>query len=135
MGKSVYKTPESNLGVGEKEGLRLGITIKGTAFSVISALLYFGLNNSIPQFEATFGALSSDLPLLTQLAIKLQGIYIWLAWVSVVLLSMWLVSLAVKKYWELTLRLARFNFYVSLVVFVVVVVSMYLPIFSIGNEV
>lgn len=108
----------------------LGKIIKGIIFSIIPILLYSGLNNAVRRFTAVFKEYEADLPFVTQIIMISQGIYVWLVLWNLFVFMLWLGSLLLNKKTRLSYKWVRIHFYLGIALFVMVMVAMYLPVFS-----
>ncbi len=97
--------------------------------SVVSALLYLLPYRAVPQFEATFRALDSELPLFTQFIITIVPLFAGMACVSVCLLLVWV---ALSKRSDLVvafLKASVINVSIATAAVLLSFVAVYLPVF------
>jgi len=110
--------------------------VKGVLLTLIAALLYFFLAETVPQFSQTFNLFDADLPGMTSFFLDMGPVYVCLSCFSLIFFAGWLIiflggSFSKKRYYSFI----KYNFIFSLVVFLCAMVAMYLPIFSLGNTI
>ena len=102
-------------------------------YSVVSWFIYSGCYKLIPQFSETFRAFGTKLPSLTELVISNYQWLHYLAWFSVLpLVSLFKGSVKVLQLKNFA-TWTKVNLFVAGVVFLVVLVSLYLPVIQLSQ--
>lgn len=134
MEEKIYRSPESNIENGEvpQNGWKV---FRAFLYSIIAIVLSFTLANIVYQFSETFRSFGTDLPFLTLLAIDLIPSYRWLGYINCVILFAYIFCLAIGKWRLMARKVVKYSAIISLVTFGACIVSMYLPIFTIGSAI
>jgi type IV pilus assembly protein PilC len=132
MNENIYKTPQSDFS-GEVSGISVTRKILWAIGILFTASIYGAIYKVVPQFAETFSSFGADLPLLTRVSIDLHNVFIWFAVVSLLFISFLIVSIFNEKYADIMLKISKYNLTLSVVIFVLFMISMYLPIFTLGN--
>lgn len=102
----------------------------------MSSFLFYGLSKIIPQFQETFDSFGTSLPTLTTLSLSFSPSHKYVAYLCLIPIA-FIFGLnefsfkAQKLYYKITLTM----FFLIAAYFLASLVSMYLPIFSLGSVV
>ena len=135
MNDNIYTTPKSKLSEREISGISLTRKILWVIGILFTANIYWAITKVVPQFSETFLAFGTDLPFLTLIAIGAHSIFKWFAVVSLLLILFLIVNIFNEKYAKFMLKLSKYNLIASIAIFVLFMISMYLPIFMLGSVV
>ena len=128
-----YRTPSSDLVGDNFMDISISEKLIVTGCAIISFLIYLVFHKAVPQFYETFSAFDAELPELTLLVIKCHNLFIWLCIISLFPLVVW-IKLKIKyRFRRYLFRSSLIYALFSIVLFPIVVYSMYLPIFDLGN--
>lgn len=101
-------------------------------YSICAYFLYSGSYKIIPQFAEAFQKSGSRLPAITDLVISSYEIFYYLAWLSIApALSLIRGLLGEDSLGKVEMG-SKFNLAIAGIIFFIVLISMYLPIFQIS---
>lgn len=135
MAENVYETPKSNVLNEIAVEPTTKIKVWGTVRVLVSALIYRGMYNSAGVFSETFTSFGSKLPAYTEFVISIKITYIYLAIFSFTFIVFWIVLIFNRLWAAYIIKATKYNFYITLVMFGLFMVGMYLPIFNLGKVV
>lgn len=133
MNENIYSTPERNLSEGATARISIIRKILWSIGIVFTANTYKAIDKAVPQFVETFSSFGADLPLMTRIAIHAHGAFHWISIISLLLILFLVVSIFNEKYAKVMLKISKYNLFISISVFVLFMISMYLPIFMLGS--
>jgi type II secretory pathway component PulF len=100
------------------------------------SLLFYTLHKTIPQFQETFNSFGAQLPMLTKLALSLAGTYKLISYICIIpIMFIFALNEVSVKTQKLYFRATIISFVFTAIYFLISLVSMYLPIFSLGQVV
>jgi len=131
----IYETARTKLSnKNERDGdNRSGSTC--SVLSVFAAVIYWAIVRFVPNFVETFQSFGADLPWLTRTIISIYPLFLILLIGSLLLNLVWLAKVHKPKWVPILVRLAVCNFIIAVISFAVALVSMYYPIFQLGQVV
>lgn len=135
MPNDIYSAPRSQLSANSANDIGTVKRVMGTMFLLLSVWLCYGTDKVIRQFAETFESFGVGLPLMTSLAVKLGFVFFWLALLNGLFLLIWVGSIVLKKREKPLYVFTKYNFFISLALFIAVMIALYLPIFELGSEV
>jgi type II secretory pathway component PulF len=101
-----------------------------------ASLLFYALHKTIPQFQETFSSFGAQLPMLTKLALSLAGTYKPISYIFIIpIIFIFVLNEVSVKNQKLYFKVTIFSFIFTAIYFLISLVSMYLPIFSLGQVV
>ena len=112
---------------------KVWMLILSVILSVISLVIYWGFIGIVPQFEEMFRDFGVALPLLTRCVLSYHQYFFLLAFLGVIPTAILIFKRSMQpKARKIHFGLVIISFGISLLMLVGVVVSMYLPIFTLG---
>lgn len=133
MNDNMYESPKSDVSTGRQTTLSIKRRLLWTVAILFTAILYRGINKIAPQFAETFTSFGAQLPLITRLFVKAYPVFYWFGIISLLPMIFWLVSLFGDKCALKVIKIAKYNLCLAVLCFVLFMVAIYYPIFTMGK--
>lgn len=110
-----------------------GAKVLLSLLAALSSLIYLSLYTMIPGFEQVFHEFGAEVPLFSLLFLKIRPVYLVIGILSLLPFLTWFNNPLAFKYRTAVKRFCIKNFVVSIFVYIAVMVSIYLPIKTLGE--
>jgi len=133
---SPYQAPQSEIKSTTIGQLKANAHFISIAYTAVISILTFIAIASVPNFSDLFVGFGSELPKLTQIVVEHHKLYLIFFLISLLLT----IALLVKGIFQEQRRkqfflVATINFVMALLAAGAIIISLYLPIFYLGNVV
>lgn len=132
---NIYKKPNSDVRL--NQDWELGVS--GVIFTILSGLvastIYIVLGNLVQQFDETFSTFGAELPIFTRLSISMISVFPFFACPVLLNVLFTLVPMANSKLRRRIYRTCLLQAVIAIFVLILVMITMYLPIFQLSSVV